>query len=156
MCLSHPVLFHGSNMERQESSSREGKHVFSGLGATYGSILSTDEWSCFNWGMWNLLNMLAETLRPIYNRLSFTCKAKRVDLTTQTQQQSVAFGKNVGLGLQWTPQILLPVCHPGPRWSDLAPLSWCCHLAACDIRHVCLSHRAYTKKKNFILGKKLV
>lgn len=28
-----------------------------------------------------------------------------------------------------------PVCHPGPRWSGLSPLSWCCHPGAYQTWH---------------------
>lgn len=45
MCLSHLVLFHGSNMVSRERNSREGAFIL-GFESNLWLILRSDEWSC--------------------------------------------------------------------------------------------------------------
>lgn len=78
MGLSHLVLFHGSNVEREEKSSRGGKHVFSGLGSNLWlhSQFSRRMLLCFvhvQYAKYAHSNSLL-----IYYRPSFCCKPTHV------------------------------------------------------------------------------
>lgn len=52
----------------------------------------------------------------------------------------------------WSVQLISPVCHPGPHLFDHAPLSGCCHPAACDMWHtiVCSQLNVKYKTKEYI------